>query len=237
MAHDDLLGQSYLDTPTLESPVDDKAPLRVLLADDHPLFLRGLRDLLEVDDIEVVAQAATGSEAVELVTKHDPDVVVLDIQMPGIDGVEATRAILDRRPKTGILMLTMDEAEGTVFKAIRAGARGYLVKDSNPEGVASAVRAVARGQVMFDEKIARSILTFFDAHPQATREQFPDLTDREREILGLIARGRKNAQIASELVLSPKTVRNHVSSILSKLQVADRYEAAQRARDAGLASE
>ena len=212
------------------------AALRLLIADDHPAFRAGLRLLLEsLDDVEVVGEAATGAEAVELAVEHLPDVVVMDLQMPGVGGIEATRAIVARAPEVNVLVLTMFEDEDSVFAALRAGARGYVLKGAGQEELARAIRAIASGEAIFSPAIATRVIDFFsrsrdDQPPQA----FPELTDREREVLGLIAEGLPNPEIMRRLVLSPKTVRNHVSNILAKLQVRDRSEAIVRAREAGL---
>ncbi len=212
------------------------AALRLLIADDHPAFRAGLRLLLEsLDDVEVVGEAATGAEVVELAVEHLPDVVVMDLQMPVVGGIEATRAIVARAPEVNVLVLTMFEDEDSVFAALRAGARGYVLKGAGQEELARAIRAIASGEAIFSPAIATRVIDFFsrsrdDQPPQA----FPELTDREREVLGLIAEGLPNPEIMRRLVLSPKTVRNHVSNILAKLQVRDRSEAIVRAREAGL---
>jgi DNA-binding NarL/FixJ family response regulator len=212
------------------------AALRLLIADDHPAFRAGLRLLLEsLGDVEVVGEAATGAEVVELAVEHRPDVVVMDLQMPEVGGIEATRAIVARAPGVSVLVLTMFEDEDSVFAALRAGARGYVLKGAGQEELARAIRAIASGEAIFSPAIATRVIDFFsrsrdDQPPQA----FPELTDREREVLGLIAEGLPNPEIMRRLVLSPKTVRNHVSNILAKLQVRDRSEAIVRAREAGL---
>ena len=196
------------------------SPLRVLLADDHPVFRKGLRALLtSLADAEVVAEAADGNQAMALCAELAPDVVVMDLQMPGKNGVEATRGILAASPGTGVLVLTMFEDDDSVFNAMRAGALGYLVKGSDGDEVVAAITAVGRGEAIFGPTVARRILSFL-TRPLSAFDQhlFPELTDREREVLDL----------------SPKTIRNHVSSIFSKLQVADRAQAIVRARAAGL---
>jgi DNA-binding NarL/FixJ family response regulator len=210
---------------------------RVLVADDHPVFRDGLAMLLgSVDGIEVVGTAANGREAVESAVRLRPDVVVMDVQMPELNGVDATRRLITEAPDVGILVLTMSEDDGTVFAAIRAGARGYLVKGAEQEEIVRAITTVASGGVVFGAALALRIAEFFAAvSPTSVEvEPFPQLTTREREILGLLAAGRSNGQIAATLYLSPKTVRNHVSTVFAKLQVADRAEAIVRARDAGL---
>jgi DNA-binding NarL/FixJ family response regulator len=209
---------------------------RVLIADDHPLFREGMRGRLDrVADIAVVGEAASGEEAVELARRLKPHVVLMDIKMPGLNGIEATREILRANPRVGVLMLTMFEDDDSVFAAMRAGAKGYLLKDSGGEGVVYAIRAVTSGEAVFGPGVAERILGFFSvprsAAPQRT---FPELTEREEEILSLVAQGKSNQEIARQLFVSLKTVRNHVSNILLKLQVADRAQAVIRARDAGI---
>jgi DNA-binding NarL/FixJ family response regulator len=211
-------------------------PLGVLLADDHPMFRHGVAALLSAtQDLVVVGEADTGECAVALADQLAPHVIVMDIQMPGMRGIEATRHILARHPQVGILMLTMFEDDASVFLAMRAGARGYVLKDAKKDELLRAIRAVGAGEAIFSPAIARRMIAFFDSPPAAVAHVvFPDLTEREREILQLLAQGRNNGQIAAQLVLSGHTVRNYVSSIFSKLQVADRAEAIVRARDAGL---
>jgi DNA-binding NarL/FixJ family response regulator len=211
--------------------------IAVLVADDHPLFRDGLRTLLSsVEDIELVGEAQSGDEAVELALTHQPDVVVMDVQMPGVNGIEATRRITADSPHVGVLVLTMFEDDDSVFAAMRAGALGYLLKGSAQDEILRAIRAVSSGEAIFGPSVARRLITFFsssDRPPQV----FPELTDREREILELVARGQGNQVIARELFLSQKTVRNHVSNIFTKLHVADRAQAIVRAREAGLGGE
>jgi len=210
-------------------------PIRVLVADDHPIFRDGLAMLLaSVDGIEVVGTAADGAEAVASAVRLRPDVVVMDVQMPKLNGVEATRRLAADAPSIGILVLTMSEDDGTVFAAIRAGARGYLVKGAEQEEIVRAITTVAAGGAVFGATLALRIAEFFAAGPPAPTDAFPQLTAREREILDLLAAGRSNQQIAGALYLSPKTVRNNVSNVFAKLQVADRAEAIVRAREAGL---
>ncbi len=211
------------------------APIRVLVADDHPVFRDGLAMLLgSVDGIEVVGTAANGAEAVEAAVRLRPDVVVMDVQMPQLNGVEATRRLAAEAPGVGVVVLTMSEDAGTVFAAVRAGARGYLVKGAEQEEIVRAITTVASGGVVFGATLALRIAEFFAAGPPTPTTAFPQLTAREREILELLAAGRSNGQIASALFLSPKTVRNNVSNVFAKLQVADRAEAIVRAREAGL---
>jgi DNA-binding NarL/FixJ family response regulator len=208
---------------------------RVLIADDHPLVLSGLRALLEtLDGIEVVGQAADGREAVRLATSLRPDVVVMDLQMPGMEGVEATREIVERLPDTAVLVLTMHDDDVSVFAAIRAGARGYLLKGAAQEDVARAIAAVSRGEAIFGPALAGRLIRFFSAEPVSSSLPFPQLTEREREILDLMAGGLTNTEIADRLFLSSKTVSNNVTVIFDKLQVAGRSKAIVQARVAGL---
>jgi DNA-binding NarL/FixJ family response regulator len=211
-------------------------PLRVVIADDHVLFRDGLRGLLAAaPDLELIGEAATGDEAVALAAAQQPDVILMDVQMPGLNGIEATRQIAQASPHIRVLVLTMFDDDQSVFAAMRAGARGYLLKGAKYEEVLRAIRAVGSGEAIFSPAIAVRLMDYFaNIRPLAVPQAFPGLSDREREILSLIAQGQKNAEIAARLVLSPKTVRNHVSNILSKLQVADRAQAIIRAREAGL---
>lgn len=210
-------------------------PLRILVADDHAAFRDGLTALLAtVDDIAVVGQAGSGEAVVAGAAELQPDVVLMDLNMPGIDGIEATRRLVATSPHIAVLVLSMYEDDESIFAALRAGARGYLLKGSDRSEIVRAIRAVARGEAIFGPAIARRLMTYFASAPPAGGAAFPELTDRERELLELIARGLNNQAIADRLVLSPKTVRNHVSNIFSKLQVRDRAEAIVRAREAGL---
>lgn len=206
----------------------------VLIVDDHPLVLSGLRALLEtLAGIEVVGEAANGREAVALVAEVRPDVVVMDLQMPGLDGIEATRQIVQRLPGTAVLVLTMHDDDASLFAAIRAGARGYLLKGAPQEEVARAIAAVGGGGAVFGGAVAARLLESVAAAPGSTGP-FPELTPREREILDLMAGGLTNAEIGRRLFLSPKTVSNNVSIIFDKLGVAGRPMAIVRAREAGL---
>ncbi len=211
-------------------------PLRVLVADDHPFFRDGLRSLLASSpDMELVGEASTGEEAVSLAAELQPDVVLMDVQMPGMNGIEATRRIVEDSPHIRVLVVTMFEDDGTVFRAMRAGAKGYLLKGANYAEMLRAIKAVGNGEAIFSPGIAVRLADFFaEIRPASSPQVFPELSDREREVLELIAQGHKNPEIAKRLYLSPKTVRNHVSNILSKLQVADRTQAIIRAREAGL---
>lgn len=214
-------------------------PTRVLIADDHTLFRDGLRALLSsVPDTEVVGEAATGDEAIEQAAELQPDVVLMDIRMPGTNGIEATRRILHTSPHIGVIVVTMFDDDDSVFAAMRAGARGYVLKGADQAEMLRVIRAVARGEALFGPAIAKRLMSFF-ATPwrDAALQVFPELTEREREVLDLIAQGYNNTEIAKHLVLSPKTVRNHVSNVFSKLQVVDRAQAIVRAREAGLGHE
>ena len=211
-------------------------PVRLLIADDHPVYRDGLRLLLgDRDGIEVVGTATSGAEAVDLAAATVPDVVLMDLRMPGLDGIEATRRITRTSPHIGVLVLTMYEDDESVFAAMRAGARGYLLKGADETEILHAVRAVARGEAIFGAALAARIADYFAAPPPVpTSDAFPSLTAREREVLTLVAQGMSNPAIAAALFLSHKTVRNHVSNIFAKLQVADRAEAIIRARRVGL---
>jgi DNA-binding NarL/FixJ family response regulator len=202
------------------------------VADDHPLFLEGLRTVVAgAADVELVGEAATGEEAVREVARTAPDVVLMDLRMPGMSGVEATRVIVREQPGVKVLVLTMHEDDDSVFACIRSGARGYLLKGSDEDELLRAVRAVAAGEAIFGPAIAERLPHWFGPERPAP---FPDLTPREREILALLAQGRSNQAIASELALSLKTVRNNVSNVFTKLQVPDRAQAIVKARAAGL---
>ncbi len=211
-------------------------PLRILIADDHPLFRHGLRTLLgAAPDVEVVGEATTGAEAIQLAATLQPDVALMDIKMPGVNGIEATRHLARESPQVRVLVVTMFEDDASVFSAMRAGARGYILKDAEKDDILRAVRAVGRGEAIFSPAIATRVLAFFAApRAGAPKEIFPLLTEREREILGLLVGRRTNAEIAGALGLTTKTVSNYVSNILGKLQVADRAEAILQARQAGL---
>jgi DNA-binding NarL/FixJ family response regulator len=186
-------------------------------------------------DVEVVGEAKTGEEAVALAAELRPDVILMDIKMPGINGIQATREVVEEDPGIGVLVVTMFEDDDSVFAAMRAGAKGYLLKDSGGEGVVHAIRAVASGEVVFGPGVAERIMGFFSApKPTVMQRVFPELTEREEEILSLVAQGKSNQEIARQLFVSLKTVRNHVSNILLKLQVADRAQAVIRARESGL---
>lgn len=213
--------------------------IRVVVADDHPPVRAGVRALLNTaGGIEVVAEAGTSDETIRVAAEQQPDVVMMDLRMPGIGGVEATRVIVRESPHIAVLVLTMVDDSDSIFAAIRAGARGYLLKESGQEVLTRAVRAVAGGEFITSPGVASRVSAFFlSASLDSPPEAFPTLTEREREILDLIAQGKNNSFIAGHLVLSPKTVRNHISNVFSKLHVADRAEAIVRAREAGLGRE
>jgi DNA-binding NarL/FixJ family response regulator len=211
-------------------------PITVLVADDHPLYRRGLATLLDAQPgWTVVAQADDGLAAVTEAHHHDPDVVVMDLNMPKVDGIEATRRIISASPRVGVLVLTMYDDDESVFAAMRAGARGYVLKGADQSDIVRAVAAVARGEAIFGASVATRIVEFFAAPRRSIDASvFPQLGQREHYVLDLIAAGRNNTDIAATLGLSQKTVRNHVSNIFAKLQVADRAKAIVRAREAGL---
>ncbi len=212
--------------------------IRVLIADDHALFRYGVRAMLASEDgFEVAGEAADGEEVVALAGEISPDVVLMDVQMPGINGIEATRRIVGRDPNVGVVVVTMFEEDDSVFAAMRAGAKGYVLKGADSDEVIKVVRAVAGGEAHFGPDIARRLMGFFSSPKPEVREAFPELTSREREVLDLMARGLGNPEIARRLYLSDKTVRNHVSHVFLKLRVADRSQAIVRAREAGLGGE
>lgn len=216
--------------------------IRILIADDHLFYREGVRSLLSgVPDVEIVGEASNGDEAVRLTSERNPDVILMDLKMPGMNGIEATQEILKSHPNVGILIITMFDDDDSVFAMMRAGARGYILKDADQSELLRAIQSVYSGEAIFSPSIARRMANYF-ANPSklmanassSLSEAFPDLTDRERDILELIAQGQNNAAIANRLSLSIKTVQNYVSNILNKLQVADRVEAMLRAREAGL---
>jgi DNA-binding NarL/FixJ family response regulator len=210
--------------------------IQILIADDHTLFRDGLRALFgSLPDTAVIGEAANGAEAIAQAESLQPDVILMDIQMPGVNGIAATRQIVQTSPHIGVIVVTMFEDDDSVFAAMRAGARGYVLKGADQEEMLRAIRAVARGEALFGPGIAARLQSFFaDSKRQGTASAFPELTEREREVLELIAQGNDNAVIGRELSISIKTVRNHVSNIFSKLQVVDRAQAIIRAREAGL---
>jgi len=211
-------------------------PIRILIADDHPMFRFGLRALLAAEaDTEVLGEATDGQDAVSKAASLKPDLILMDINLPLLNGIEATRQILKQNPDIGILIITMFE-DDTIFAALQAGARGYILKGAEGEETLRAIRAAANGEAIFSPAVSQRLSNFFtQPSPQTAPLPFPDLPPRERDILRLIAQGLTNAAIADRLFLSPKTVRNQVSLIFSKLQVSDRAEAIIKAREAGLA--
>jgi DNA-binding NarL/FixJ family response regulator len=211
--------------------------VRVVVADDHPMYRYGLTAVLsQAETIDVVAEVGSGPELLAAVAELAPDVVVTDLTMPGLDGATATRRLLDLRPDLPVLVLTMHEDDEHVFAAMRAGALGYLVKGADADEIVRAVHCVAAGEAVYGGAVARRIVSFYAGRTDASRADraFPDLTPREREVLELLATGCRNHEIARRLAMSEKTVRNHVSQVLTKLQVPDRTAAALRAREAGL---
>jgi len=210
-------------------------PIRVVVADDHPVFLGGLHTILEDAGFEVAAAVTDGQAAIDAVAACQPDVALMDLRMPGGGGARATARICATQPHPAVLVLTMSDDDDSVFAALRAGARGYLLKESSSEDIIRAIQAVARGEAVFGPRIADRVVAFFAATaPGRGPDPFPQLTAREREILDFLAQGCDNLTIARRLVVSDKTVRNHVSTVLTKLQVASRAEAVALARDAGL---
>jgi DNA-binding NarL/FixJ family response regulator len=217
--------------------MESEGPIRILVADDHPVVRGGLVALLRtIDGIEVVGEAADGAAAVREAQLSHPDVVLMDVRMPDLDGVEATRRIRAAVPDTRVLMLTMYDDDATVFTAMQAGAQGYLLKEAEQDEIVRAVRAVVAGEAIFGPGVAERVLGYFSGQPAevSVAYPFPDLTERERVVLELLARGRRTSEIAAELYLSPKTVANNMTTIFAKLQVASRAEAIVRAHEGGL---
>jgi DNA-binding NarL/FixJ family response regulator len=214
--------------------------IQLMIADDHKLFREGLKALLSIiDDIEIIGEAGDGETTLEKCKQLQPDIILMDINMPGINGIQVTQSLVEQFPQTGIIMLTMLEDDASIFAAMRAGARGYLLKGADPSEVLNVIRAVAEGQALFGPAIAARLMNYFkelNSKPYSTQmsSPFPELTERELEVLRLISQGNNNQEIAQRLVLSPKTVRNHITNIFSKLQVADRAQAIVRARQAGV---
>jgi DNA-binding NarL/FixJ family response regulator len=210
--------------------------IKIVVADDHPVYRNGLRALLDqFEEVEVVGLAATGREAVEVVARTRPDVVLMDLRMPELDGIEATREIRNDQPDVAVVVLTMMDDDESVFAAVKAGARGYLLKEAEAAEVRRAVHAAADGEAIFGARIARRLADYFAAAAAPVpATPFPELTTGERAVLDMMAGGLANNEIARRLMLSPKTVRNRVSAIFAKLRLRDRAEAIVRARDAGL---
>lgn len=212
------------------------SPVRVVIADDHPMFRYGLTAALAgAPEVEIVGEAADGQELLAVVEQTHPDVVLTDLTMPGLGGTAATRQLLARYPQLGVLVVTMHEDDENLFGALRAGARGYLLKGADRVDIVRSIVAVARGEAVYGSAVARRIVDFFtSAKREYVAQAFPELTGRERDVLNHVAAGVGNHEIARRLFLSEKTVRNHVSAILTKLQVPDRAAAVAKARDAGL---
>ena len=212
-------------------------PIRIVVADDHPVVRGGLVAMLRtIPGLDVVGEAADGDAAVHVVLELRPDVILMDVRMPGRDGIEATRRIREMVPDCRVLMVTMYDDDATVFTAMQAGAQGYLLKDAEQDDIVRAVHGVVAGEAIFGPGVAARVLAYFSDPPRAVAaaSPFPELTDRERDVLDLLAQGRRNADIAAQLYLSPKTVGNHLTVIFNKLQVAGRGEAIVRAREGGL---
>jgi DNA-binding NarL/FixJ family response regulator len=208
--------------------------IRVLIADDHPVYRDGLRLLVDrAADLELIGEVETGTEAVAMAAVERPRIVLMDIRMPEMSGIEATRRIVEADPNVAVLVLTMSEDDNSLVAAMRAGARGYIPKDADAEELLRAIRAAAVGEAIFGASIATRLVSYFDDDARASAA-FPDLTERELDILELIAQGRSNAEIGQRLGIASKTVRNHVANVLNKLEVADRSQAIVRAREAGL---
>ncbi|HEX5595336.1 MAG TPA: response regulator transcription factor [Micromonosporaceae bacterium] len=219
----------------MSSPVDASAPVRLVVADDHPMFRFGLRAALASSpDVEVVGEAADGAELVRLVEELSPEVALTDLEMPGVDGLSALAMLTARFPDLGVLVLTMHADDERLLAAVRAGARGYLLKGAEREEITRAVLAVAAGGTVFGAEVGRRIAAYATRPPTVSSKIFPEITDREHEVLGLVAAGLGNHEIAAKLFLSEKTVRNHVATILAKLQARDRAALVARARDRGL---
>jgi DNA-binding NarL/FixJ family response regulator len=212
--------------------------LQVLIVDDHPMFREGLAAILRADpDIQIVGTAENGKQALDNAAELQPDVVLMDLNLPDINGIEATRIIVNQSPHIAVLVITMFEDDASVFSAMRAGARGYLIKGATGPDILRAVHAAGRGDAIFGAAVARQLLAYFQSpEPIPSSVPFAELTPREHEVLDLIAAGRSNTEITRRLVLSPKTVRNHISNIFAKMQVTDRAQAIVRAREAGLGS-
>ena len=214
--------------PTAENAIE------IVVVDDHPVVRSGLRTMLGAAGIRVVGDAADGREAIDIVIAAQPDVVLMDLAMPGMGGIEATRRIVADAPHVAVLVVSMSGDDESVFAALRAGARGYVLKGSDPADVVRAVESVASGGTVFGPGLADRVLGFFTRPPAPDQVPFPELTDRERDVLALLGKGLSNAAISARLGIQAKTVRNHVSNVLTKLAAADRTDAVLRAREAGL---
>lgn len=213
----------------------NEAPTRIVVVDDHPVFRMGMVALLgSIPGFEIVGEAESADEAIAVCRSSAPDVVLMDLQLGTTSGVEATRQITETHPGVGVLVVTMMDDDDSVFAAMRAGARGYLLKGAGPTDIQRAVEAVRRGEVLLAPQVASRAIGFLTGARREGPVPFPDLTDREREVLDLVAEGLDNAAISRRLSVSPKTVRNHLSNVFTKLQVADRSQAIVRAREAGL---
>lgn len=205
--------------------------IRILIADDHPMYRHGVRSLLErTDGLEVVGEATTGEEAVHLANELKPDMIMMDIRMPGMNGVEATKQIKEVHPDIQILMVTMFQDDASMLTALKSGARGYILKDAGKDEIVRAVHAVSGGEAIFSPEIASKMIDFA-TRPDSGLEAFPQLTIREKEVLNLMTGGMSNAEIARQLMLSAKTVSNYIANILNKLKVPDRNEAIRLARE------
>ncbi|XID96087.1 response regulator [Paenibacillaceae bacterium WGS1546] len=216
--------------------MEHEEPTRILVVDDHPVFREGMLAILSgVEKFEVIGEAATGGEAIAMAEEHQPDIVLMDIDLPDRSGIDSTREILRASPHIRVIMLSMIDDDASIFSAMGAGARGYLLKGARRKEIVRAVFAVADGWSIFSSAIAQRMMFYFDAQKQDPRSNiFPELTSREREVLGLLSRGNNNSEIGTLLGLRPKTVRNHISNILNKLQVTDRSKAIIMARESGL---
>ena len=216
------------------TPTPPTSELEILIVDDHPIVRRGLRNLLEGSGFRVCGEAADGDDAIRAAAELQPDMVIMDLAMPGVGGIEATRQIIKQSPHVAVLVVSMSEEDASVFAALRAGARGYVLKGSDPSDLLRAVESISRGDAVFGPGLADRVLAYFSQQIPPRNVAFPELSEREREVLGLLAQGLHNPEISRRLGIRPKTVRNHVSNVLTKLAATDRTEAILRARAAGL---